>query len=263
MKHVARKRFGQNFLQDEGIIQQIIFAINPKTDENVIEIGPGKGALTSSLYQSAGKLNVIELDRDLIPILQRNLGSPTALKIHNVDALKFDFSTLASVDSKARIVGNLPYNISTPLLFHLISFAPIIADMHFMLQKEVVDRITAQPNNKSYGRLSVMLQYFCFTEKLFDVHPAAFNPEPKVDSAIIRLSPYPEKPFTVINESIFHKVVTQSFAQRRKTLRNNLKQIFSDQDILSLDIEPSIRAESLSLEQFVQLSNLASNKSLI
>jgi len=260
MKHQARKRFGQNFLQDEGIIQQIIHAINPQPNDNIVEIGPGKGALTASLLQQSGSLNVIELDRDLIPILQRNLNHPDSLTIHNVDALKFNFLSLTNDKHPLRIVGNLPYNISTPLMFHLIDFASNIADMHFMLQKEVVDRITAMPNSKAYGKLSVMLQYYCFAEKLFDVRPESFSPAPKVNSAIVRLIPYKEKPVNVDNEIVFNKIVHQSFSQRRKTLRNNLKQMLTDEEISSVGISPSVRAETLTVEQFTKLADLANVK---
>lgn len=260
MKHQARKRFGQNFLHDQGIIQKIIQGINPQRDDNIVEIGPGKGALTASLLDRAGSLNVIELDRDLIPILQHNLDHSEHLHIHNVDALKYDFSQLADQPNTLRIVGNLPYNISTPLLFHLMSFSSIVKDMHFMLQKEVVDRITAEPNSKTYGRLSVMLQYHCFTEKLFTVKPGAFNPPPKIDSAIIRLIPYKEPPVKVDNQALFSQIVSQSFSQRRKTLRNNLKGILSEEEIASVDINPAARAETLTIEQFASLANLENSK---
>jgi len=261
MNHKARKRFGQNFLHDQGIIQQIIHGINPQAGENIVEIGPGKGALTASLLDAAGKLNVIELDRDLIPILQNNLGNSENLHIHNVDALKYDFSQLSNKENSLRIVGNLPYNISTPLLFHLLTFAYTIKDMHFMLQKEVVERITAKPNSKTYGRLGVMLQYYCFTEKLFTVKPGAFSPAPKVDSAIVRLIPYQEPPVKVDNHEVFASIVSQCFSQRRKTLRNNLKNILNEDEINSLDIAPTARAETLTIEQFASLANLAITKS--
>ncbi len=255
MKHIARKRFGQNFLHDQGIIQQIIHAINPQPNENIVEIGPGKGALTEPLLSRAERLNVIELDRDLIPILQSNLGHPENFHVHNVDALKYDFAQLADNKNSLRIVGNLPYNISTPLLFHLMQFAPIVKDMHFMLQKEVVDRITAKPNSKAYGRLSIMLQYYCFAEKLFNVKPGAFFPAPKVDSAIIRLMPYDTPPIKVDDPATFSSIVAQSFSQRRKTLRNNLKTILSDEEISQLDINPSARSETLTIGEFANLAN--------
>ena len=265
MSHKARKRFGQNFLQDQGVIQQIIQGINPQPDQNIVEIGPGKGALTIGLLRGAGKLNVIELDRDLIPILEYNLshldnGTSEHVHIHNVDALKYDFSQLSSNKKDLRIVGNLPYNISTPLLFHIMTFSHLVKDMHFMLQNEVVDRITSDPGNKAYGRLSVMLQYHCFAEKLFTVDPDAFNPAPKVDSAIIRLIPYEKPPVNVDNKTIFAGIVSQCFSQRRKTLRNNLKTILNEAEIKSLDINPAARAETLSVEQFASLANLANTK---
>jgi len=260
MKHVARKRFGQNFLHDQGIIQQIIHAINPQLNENIVEIGPGKGALTEPLLSHAKRLNVIELDRDLIPILQSNLGHPDNFYVHNADALKYDFSQLGDNKNSLRIVGNLPYNISTPLLFHLMKFAPIVKDMHFMLQKEVVDRITAQPSSKAYGRLSIMLQYYCFTEKLFNVKPGAFFPAPKVDSAIIRLMPYDTPHIKVDDSATFSSIVAQSFSQRRKTLRNNLKTILSNEEINQLGINPSARSETLTVEEFASLANFVYQK---
>ncbi|HFE39472.1 MAG TPA: 16S rRNA (adenine(1518)-N(6)/adenine(1519)-N(6))-dimethyltransferase RsmA [Gammaproteobacteria bacterium] len=260
MKHKARKRFGQNFLHDQGIIQQIIHAIQPGKSDNIVEIGPGKGALTAPLLHAATKLNVIELDRDLIPILKQNLGYSECLNIHNVDALKYDFSQLEKEKNHLRVVGNLPYNISTPLLFHLINYASVIKDMHFMLQKEVVDRITAKPNHKNYGRLSVMLQYHCFAEKLFVVKPGAFSPAPKIDSAIIRLIPYSDKPVKANNLNVFSAVVSQSFSQRRKTLRNNLKSMLNEDEIAELAINPAARAETLSIGEFVKLANQVNNK---
>lgn len=255
MKHQARKRFGQNFLHDPGVIQHIVSVIDPRPGENLVEIGPGMGAITKHLLTACKELDVIEIDRDLIPILERELASLGDLRIHNVDALKFDFSTLMHHGKKIRVVGNLPYNISTPILFHLIKQLDCIEDMYFMLQKEVVDRITAKPNCSDYGRLSVMCQYHCETEKLFNVSPGAFNPRPKVDSAIVCLRPHRKIATPAKDYRVFQDMVTRCFSQRRKTLRNNLRGILEDSQILEVGIEPSVRAETLSVEQFVELSN--------
>lgn len=255
-KHIPRKRFGQNFLHDQNTIAQIVAAIEPHSSDRIIEIGPGQGALTEPLIKHTGKLEVIELDRDLIPRLEKSFANKGELIIHNQDVLKFDFSTLTSDEKSLRIVGNLPYNISTPLLFHLVSYQHLIKDMHFMLQKEVVDRICAPPASKDYGRLSVMMQYYCNTEHLFNVPPDAFNPPPKVDSAIVRLIPRDKSELSAHDEKALATIVQVSFAQRRKTLRNNLKKHLSDEQIKSLGIDPGCRSETLSLEDFIQLANL-------
>ncbi len=254
--HTPRKRFGQNFLHDQNIIANIISVISPQKNQRIIEIGPGKGALTTPLMQHTGKLEVIELDRDLIPRLEEKFSRLGELTIYQEDVLRFDFAQLNATENSLRIVGNLPYNISTPLLFHLMAFLPLIKDMYFMLQKEVVDRICAQPGNKEYGRLSVMLQFYCETESLFVVPPEAFNPAPKVNSAIIRLIPREPSSINTTNKGALSTIVTASFAQRRKTLRNNLKKLLSDEQIKSLDIDPGCRAETLSLDEFKKLSAL-------
>ncbi len=259
MAHQPRKRFGQNFLHDNMVIQNIIHAIYPQQGENFVEIGPGKGAITEPLLKAVGEIDVVELDRDLIPILHQNLDHLGTLRIHQSDALKFDFSTLVKDNQPFRVVGNLPYNISTPLLFHLISFLPHISDMHFMLQKEVVDRMAAKPNSKTYGRLSVMMQYHCRVERLFVVKPGSFFPPPKVDSAIVRLEPHATNPYNVVDEKIFAQIVTQCFSQRRKTLRNNLKKILTTEEIESLGINPGCRAETLEISQFVEIANQVSS----
>ena len=255
MAHQPRKRFGQNFLHDNMVIQNIVDSIHPQTGEHFVEIGPGKGAITDPLLRILGEIDVVELDRDLIPILHQNLDHLGELRIHQSDALRFDFSTLTREKKAFRVVGNLPYNISTPLLFHLTNYLPSIIDMHFMLQKEVVDRMAAAPNSKTYGRLSVMMQYHCKVEKLFLVKPGAFFPPPKVDSAIVRLAPHESNPYQVDDKKIFAKIVTQCFSQRRKTLRNNLKNILETEEIESLDINPGCRAETLEIEQFVNIAN--------
>ncbi len=253
VKHRARKRFGQNFLHDPGIIQRIIDAINPRPEDALVEIGPGLGALTEHLLRAAGKLQAVELDRDLIPHLERELAPLGELSIHNADALKFDFATLYQGE-KLRLVGNLPYHISTPLIFHLLENAALIRDMHFMLQQEVVDRMAAPPGGGDYGRLSIMVQYHCRVDKLFSVPPGAFNPPPKVYSAIVRLLPYEAPPVDVGDEARFAELVARAFTQRRKTLRNNLKGLLDAEAIEACGIDPGRRPETLSLEEYAALS---------
>ncbi len=258
MTHQARKRFGQNFLHDVSIIHNILAYAHPQTDEHWVEIGPGLGALTKPLLDASVKLDVVELDRDLVARLQKQFASSAQLTIHSADALNFDFSALAKNDEKLRVIGNLPYNISTPLMFHLLETTRCIEDMHFMLQKEVVDRICAEPGGKKYGRLSVMMQYFCATEWLFDVPPESFDPAPQVMSAIVRLAPHPQPPVQVDDFATFSQLVMQAFSQRRKTIRNSLKNQLSEAQIIELGIDANLRAESVSLEEFARLSNLAS-----
>jgi len=256
MGHQHKKRFGQNFLNNDAIIQQIVAAIFPKSNQHLVEIGPGEAALTKPLLEVVQKLDIIEIDSDLITPLTQKLGHYPAFNLHHTDALMFDYASLQTVkDARLRVVGNLPYNISSPLLFHLMNYAPMIEDMHFMLQKEVVDRIAAQPGSKAFGRLSVMLQYTCQTEHLFNVAPDNFTPPPKVDSAIVRLIPYQQKPFIAEDETIFAQTVKNAFAQKRKTLRNNMKQWLSAEQIESCGITPNVRAEQLSVSDFVTLAN--------
>ncbi len=257
--HNHKKQFGQNFLNNPRIIQQIIASIQPKADQHLVEIGPGEAALTEPLLKKVKKLDIIEIDRDLITPLTQRFDNESAFNLHHTDALKFDYSQLLEPnESKFRVVGNLPYNISSPLMFHLLTYADKIQDMHFMLQQEVVNRITSEPGCKTYGRLSVMLQYHCLTEFLFSVGPENFTPPPKVNSAVIRLTPYSKKPFIANNEIDFTNFVRQSFSQKRKTLRNNLKGWLNDEQIQQCNIDPSIRAERLSVENFVTLCNLYS-----
>ena len=260
-QHRARKRFGQNFLHDPGVIQRIVAAIDPRPGQRLVEIGPGQGALTLPLLERAGSLDVIELDRDLIAPLQALATGHGELRIHNADALKFDFRSLAQDGAPLRVVGNLPYNISTPLLFHLIAQADAIQDMHFMLQKEVVDRMAASPGSGDYGRLSVMVQFYCEVTRLFTVGPGAFRPAPKVDSAVVRLIPHRRPVVDVRDPAVFAAVVNQAFSQRRKTLRNALKRMLSDENIRAAGIDPGVRPEELNLAQFAALANLAARLS--
>ncbi len=253
--HAPRKRFGQNFLHDHNVIASILASLQIKAGDHWVEIGPGQGALTTPLLEKNITLDVVELDRDLVSHLKDKYKEKPNLTIHSADALKFNFAQLTKPNNKPRIVGNLPYNISTPLLFHLLENASCIADMHFMLQKEVVDRICASPGSKKYGRLSVMIQYYCQAECLFDVAPESFDPIPQVTSAIIRLQPHASPPVKVNDKALLNKVVAQAFSQRRKTLRNSLKTLVSEEVIVKLGIDPSARAETISLQDFANLSN--------
>jgi 16S rRNA (adenine1518-N6/adenine1519-N6)-dimethyltransferase len=255
MSHTPRKRFGQNFLHDHSVIHSIIFSIQANPGQHWVEIGPGQGALTEPLLNHGVRLDVVELDRDLVVLLKSKFQQYPDLHIHSADALRFDFTALADGDEKLRIIGNLPYNISTPLMFHLLESAHCIEDMHFMLQKEVVDRICAPPGSKKYGRLSVMMQFYCMPELLFEVPPESFEPIPQVMSAIVRLVPHPQPPVVVNDKAKFNQVVTQAFSQRRKTLRNSLKKLMAEEDMVALGIDPTLRAETLSLAEFARLSN--------
>ncbi len=254
MTHTPRKRFGQNFLHDHGIISNIIGSIEAKPNEHWVEIGPGQGALTEPLLHQGVRLDVVELDRDLVALLKNKFRQHERLHIHSADALRFDFSALAT-NGKLRVIGNLPYNISTPLMFHLLEHAACIDDMFFMLQKEVVNRLCAEPNSKQYGRLSVMMQYYCATEWLFDVPPESFDPVPKVMSSIVRLIPHTQPPVQVNDLAKLNTVVTHAFSQRRKTLRNALKKLIDEQTMVELGIDPVLRAENISLSDFAKLSN--------
>ncbi len=253
--HRARKRFGQHFLHDQTIIQRILDAIDPKTGQNLIEIGPGRGALTFPLLERCKRLTAIELDRDLIELLQQKAPQFGQLKLISADVLKIDLSTL-DLPTPYRLVGNLPYNISTPLMFHMLEYSQLIEDMHFMVQKEVAQRIIAGPGSKHYGRLSVMLQYYCQCDYLFDVAPGSFSPPPKVDSAIIRLLPYASPPCPIEDVELLALVVQTAFSQRRKTIHNSLKKILDCARIADLGIDPKARAENLGLEDFVKLTTL-------
>ncbi|MBI5922854.1 MAG: 16S rRNA (adenine(1518)-N(6)/adenine(1519)-N(6))-dimethyltransferase RsmA [Betaproteobacteria bacterium] len=254
MKHVARKRFGQNFLVSQEVISRIISAIAPQPGETVIEIGPGLGALTQPLLEHVEHLHVVEIDRDLIARLRERF-TPSRLTIHEGDALKFDYGSLATCESRLRIVGNLPYNISTPLLFHLAEYADRVGDMHFMLQKEVVDRMVSAPGGREYGRLSVMLQSRFAMERLFLVPPDAFDPVPKVASAIVRMTPLPAADLSGVNRDKFAQVVAAAFGQRRKMLRNTLRDLIDPDELAVLGIRPTCRAEELSVADYVRLCN--------
>lgn len=250
----ARKRFGQHFLHDQAVIDDIIAAIDPQQGQHIVEIGPGRAALTLPLMENSDQLDVIELDRDLVPLLKTQFAQQKNLTIHQADALNFDYRTLVKQHQKLRIVGNLPYNITTPLLFHLLAQSECIEDMCFMLQREVVERICAQPGTKQYGRLSIMMQYQCQTELVFTVPPEAFDPMPKVESAILYLRPLASYMAGGVDSVALGKVVTQAFSQRRKTIANTLKRIVSQDLILQAGIALDQRPETLSITQYIALT---------
>lgn len=251
-----RKRLGQHFLHDPQVIEQIIAAIAPTPTQHLVEIGAGRGALTIPLWQRDSWLDVIEFDRELATYLAQHSALSSRSRIFQADALRFDFGQLATAEQPLRIVGNLPYNIATPLLFHLLEYAKTIQDMTFMLQKEVVARIVASPATKAYGRLSIMLQYRCQVEHLFDVGREAFRPPPQVMSSVVRLMPYTVLPVTVANFADFTEVVAYAFAQRRKVLSNSLKPLLDSRAIESAAVDPQARAETLALADFVELANV-------
>lgn len=256
-KHFPRKRFGQHFLTDRHVIHKIIAAISPEKDQIIVEIGPGLGALTVEILQETGHLIAIELDRDLISQLTNQCQSYGELKLYQADALAFDYSQLVESGQKLRLVGNLPYNISTPLLFHLLNFENAIHDMHFMLQQEVVSRMVAEVGSANYGRLSVMIQYFCEATELFSVDAHAFDPPPAVTSAIIKLVPLHEKEHRANDIKRFTMIVAEAFNQRRKTLRNSLKRIIPANQLEKIGINPELRPQQLSVAEFVNISNHA------
>lgn len=254
--HQPRKRFGQNFLRDQRVIAQIIGVISPQAGEHLVEIGPGQGAITVPLLACNIDLDVIELDRDLIVNLE-SLAVPdnASLRIHNADALEIDICGMALDKRMLRVVGNLPYNISTPLLFRLIEQHRCIQDMHLMLQKEVVDRMAACAGSRDYGRLSIMVQYHCLVQHLFTIGPGAFFPQPKVDSSIVRLTPHADAKFKVRDYDTFALVVKTAFTYRRKTLRNALKELAVPDTFTAAGIDQNLRPEQLELEEFARLSN--------
>lgn len=254
--HQARKRFGQNFLHDPGVIERIVRAIHPKPDDAIVEIGPGLGAITEEILAVNPTLQVVELDRDLIPVLRTKFFNYPEFRIHEADALKFDFGQLVEDGNRLRIIGNLPYNISTPLIFHLLNHSGVVRDMHFMLQKEVVQRLAAVPGDNNYGRLGIMAQYFCKVQPLFEVGSGAFRPAPKVDSAIVRLVPHDTLPHPAKDLGTLQAVVRSAFNARRKTLRKALGGMISVAQLQSLGINDGLRPENLSLADYVSIADL-------
>lgn len=255
MRHSPRKRFGQNFLQNQHVIQAILQAINPQPEDNVLEIGPGLGALTQPLLRRLSRLKAVEIDTDLQQYLSELPIAQGKLHLIADDALNIDYSQFGK---HLRVVGNLPYNISTPILLCLLGYTSFIEDMYFMLQKEVVDRMAASPGCKAYGRLSVMLQYHCEVEHLFDVPPEAFDPQPKVDSAMVRLIPHRDSPYEVVAVDQLQRLVASAFAMRRKTLTNNLKGLVSIAELNALGIDGGKRPEQISVSEYVQLAKFVS-----
>ncbi len=254
MGHTARKRFGQNFLHDPAVIERIVKAIAPKPTDHLVEIGPGLGAITEPVTELAGKLTVVELDRDLAQRLAEHPTLAAKLTIHQTDAMKFDFRQLVPANGKLKVFGNLPYNISTPLLFHLFEFADDIENMHFMLQKEVVERMTAAHGSKTYGRLTVMTQFFCHAMPVVEVGPGAFKPAPKVDSAVVRLIPKSAAERQDVPVAVLNRVCLEAFNQRRKTLRNCFANFATAEQIAALGIDPSLRPEQLPVSEFIRVA---------
>jgi 16S rRNA (adenine1518-N6/adenine1519-N6)-dimethyltransferase len=259
MGHRARKRFGQNFLTDPHIIQRIVNTINPVAGELILEIGPGQAALSRPLAETDAELHLLEIDRDLAARLQIMFKPGGRAEVHTGDALQVDFSKIVD-DRPFRLVGNLPYNISTPLLFHVLQWNDLIVDMHFMLQQEVVRRMAAEPGSKAWGRLSVMCQYYCEVIPLFDVPPEAFTPAPKVQSMFVKLVPHDQAPVKIKNMAVFERLVSQAFSMRRKTLRNCLRGMLDAEMIESAGIDPGARPETLSLAQFAGLCEILEGK---
>ena len=253
-RHAAKKQLGQHFLHDADIIERIVRAVDPQPGERLLEIGPGQGALTLPLLRRHGALTVIELDRDLIAPLRAAGESVGTLEVIHADVLKADFTALAG-SGTLRLVGNLPYNISSPILFHALDHAAVVRDMHFMLQKEVVERMAATPGGKVYGRLSVTLQAYCEVVPLFEVPPTAFKPPPQVDSAVVRLLPHAPGSINIADRAVFAHVVRDAFGQRRKTLRNALSALCDDADFAATGVSPKARAEEIAVPQFIALAN--------
>ncbi len=255
MQHTPRKRFSQNFLEDRDVIARILDAIAPREGDQIVEIGPGKGALTRGLLTRARRLDVVELDRDLAASLPARLGHPAGLRVHSADALAFDFSSLAGEGESLRLVGNLPYNITSPLLFHLLSQRACIHDMHFTLQAEVVERLAAAPGTRAYGRLSIMTQLVARVENLFSIEPQAFSPPPRVRSAVVRLSMWTQPPVTPRCHDAFDALIRQAFSQRRKALRNSLRCLLAEDQIRAAGVDPGARPETLDLRAFAALAD--------
>ncbi len=259
-KDPPKKNLGQHFLVDQNIIDKIVLAVKPMPGDFLVEIGPGQGAITFPLLKKHGALTVIEFDRDLITPLMESAEGIGDLTIIHKDVLKVDFSKLAADRPAIRLVGNLPYNISTPILFHVLEHAPAVRDMHFMLQKEVIDRMAAEPGSKVYGRLSVMLQARCEVTPLFMVPPSAFKPPPKVDSAVVRLQPLPEDKIHIQDALLFENLVRDAFGQRRKTIRNAMQALCSSEDIEAAGLRPDARAEQVPVTGFIELANYCASK---
>ena len=255
MPHRARKRFGQNFLTDRGVIARIVEAVSPQAEDLIIEIGPGQAAMTYPLAESGAELVLLEIDRDLAARLRADFAGYRNVRVHEGDALKADFHELAG-QRPFRLVGNLPYNISTPLLFHALEWCGPVRDMHFMLQHEVVRRLAAAPGSKTWGRLSIMCQYRCTVTPLFDVPPSAFSPPPKVNSSVVRLVPHASPPVEVGDLSVFDRIVRQAFSQRRKTLRNSLRSLVDAPTMEAAGVDPGARPETLGLVEFAALSRM-------
>ena len=254
MQHRTKKRFGQHFLHERRVIDKILLAVSPKPGDTLVEVGPGLGAITLPLLERCGNLTAVELDRDVIPLLEESARGKGTLRVIQADALETDFRALAPAGGKLRLVGNLPYNVSTPLLFHFLDQMDCIADMHFMLQKEVVQRMAARPGGKEYGRLTVMLAARCKVEPLFDIGPGAFRPPPKVHSAFVRLIPHATAPFPLSDPARFARVVTQAFSHRRKTLKNAVMGLVDEAAIITAGIDPKARPETLSAADFARLA---------
>jgi len=251
----ARKRFGQNFLTDPMVVRKIVDSIAPQTGELLIEIGPGQSALTAPLVETGVELHLVEIDRDLAERLAAQFHNNPAVHLHVGDALQMDFAAISG-KRPFRLLGNLPYNISTPLLFHVLQWSDLIIDMHFMLQQEVVNRMEASPGSKAWGRLSIMCQYHCEVVQLFTVPPESFSPAPRVQSAIVRLIPHREPPVRISSMEVFDRLVRQAFSMRRKTLRNSLRDLLDVSRIEDAGIDPGLRADALSLKQFAALSEM-------
>lgn len=255
MEHRARKRFGQNFLTDRALVQRIVDTINPSAGDVILEIGPGQAAISGPLGDSEAELHLLEIDRDLAARLKLQFEPMGLAKVHQGDALAMDFSEIVG-NRPFRLVGNLPYNISTPLLFHVLQWHHLVTDMHFMLQQEVVKRMAAEPGSKAWGRLSVMCQYHCEVLPLFNVPPEAFTPQPRVQSMFVKLVPHRQRPVKIDDMAVFERLVSQAFSMRRKTLRNSLRGMLNSDQIESCDISAGARPETLSLEQFASLAEL-------
>jgi 16S rRNA (adenine1518-N6/adenine1519-N6)-dimethyltransferase len=253
----AKKRLGQHFLHDPAVIRRLVDTIRPQPGDTMVEIGGGPGALTIPLCDQLERLHVVEIDRELAAALPSRVSHPERLVVHEADALEFDFGALAAGPRSLRVVGNLPYNISTPLLFHLLEFAAVIKDLHVMLQREVVERMTAAPGNKDYGRLTVMLALWARAERCFDIGPGAFTPPPRVWSTVVRIVPHAAPPFAVHDHARFARLVAQLFSMRRKTLGRSLKGWLTPEQIAAVGIDPKARPETLAPADFARLAALA------